>query len=242
MELELLVGVAKTGKYATSESGDSVEVIERPHGGLSLVLADGQRSGRSAKLISNIAVRKAISLLADGIRDGAAARAANDYLRTHRQGKVSAEMVIISADLHTQTLVISRNTHCPVYVARGGTIQALTDPSSPLGFYTNTKPAITEFPFREGMTIVAFSDGVLDAGSRHSKQLDVEWYLRQFQQNGDHQAQHLSDTLLEAALRLDEGRPVDDTTVAVVTIVACSLPHKIRRLSVAVPLQRIPSA
>jgi len=242
MDLELLVGVAKIGKYATSESGDTVEIIERPHGGLSLVLADGQRSGRSAKLISNIAVRKAISLLADGIRDGAAARAANDYLRTHRQGKVSAEMVIISADLHTQTLVISRNTHCPVYVAQGETIQSLVAPAPPLGFYANTKPAITELPFQDGMTVVAFSDGILDAGSRRSRHLDVEWYLRQFQRNGDHEAQRLADTLLDAALRLDEGRPVDDTTVAVVTVVECALPHKIRRLSVSVPLKHVLSA
>ena len=38
-ELELQVGVAKVSKYAVSESGDTLEVTERPHGGLSLVLA-----------------------------------------------------------------------------------------------------------------------------------------------------------------------------------------------------------
>ncbi len=81
-DLELQVAVAKVSKYAVSESGDTVETIERPHGGLSLVLVDGQRSGKSAKAISNIVARKAVSLLADGVRDGAAARAAHDYLRT----------------------------------------------------------------------------------------------------------------------------------------------------------------
>ena len=90
VDLELQVGVAKVAKYATVESGDTLEMIERPYGGLSLVLADGQRSGRAAKLISNLATRKAISLLAEGVRDGAAARAAHDYLRAHRKGKVSA--------------------------------------------------------------------------------------------------------------------------------------------------------
>ena len=89
-------GVAKINKYATSESGDTLEMIERPHGGLSLVLVDGQRSGRAAKLISNVVARKAIQLLAEGVRDGAAARAAHDYLFTYRGGKVSA-MVRVSA-------------------------------------------------------------------------------------------------------------------------------------------------
>jgi hypothetical protein len=78
--MDLHVAVAKTPKYATSESGDTLEMIERPGGGLSFVLVDGQRSGRSAKAISNLVARKAISLLAEGVRDGAAARAASDYL------------------------------------------------------------------------------------------------------------------------------------------------------------------
>jgi hypothetical protein len=49
--MEFQVAVAKVGKYASSESGDTLEMIERPGGGLSFVLADGQRSGKSAKAI-----------------------------------------------------------------------------------------------------------------------------------------------------------------------------------------------
>jgi len=115
VELELQVGVAKVGKYATSESGDTLEMIERAHGGLSLVLVDGQRSGSAAKRISNLVARKAVSLLAEGVRDGAAARATHDYLRAYRQGKVSAELNIVSLDLVTRTIVISRNSTEPGY-------------------------------------------------------------------------------------------------------------------------------
>ena len=67
--MELQIGVAKIKKYASSESGDSVELVERPNGGISIVMADGQRSGKSAKRISNIVVRKVVALLAEGIRD-----------------------------------------------------------------------------------------------------------------------------------------------------------------------------
>ena len=63
-QLDIQVAAAKTAKYATSESGDTLEIVERPRGGLSLVLADGQRSGKAAKAISNIVARKAIALLA----------------------------------------------------------------------------------------------------------------------------------------------------------------------------------
>lgn len=96
-------------KYASRESGDAIEAVGRPHGGISFVLADGQRSGRSAKLISNLVARKAISLLGEGVRDGAAARAAHDYLRTHRAGQVSSTLTIVSLDLVSRTIVISRN-------------------------------------------------------------------------------------------------------------------------------------
>ena len=36
-ELEVQVAAAKIAKYATDESGDTLEIIERPRGGLSLV-------------------------------------------------------------------------------------------------------------------------------------------------------------------------------------------------------------
>ena len=75
--MEVQIAVAKINKYAVSESGDTLEVVERPNGGLSVVLADGQSSGRGAKAISLLVVRKVIGLLAEGVRDGAAARAAD---------------------------------------------------------------------------------------------------------------------------------------------------------------------
>ena len=63
--MEIQIAVAKINKYAVSESGDTLEVIERPTGGLSVVLADGQTSGRGAKAVSMMVVRKVISLIAE---------------------------------------------------------------------------------------------------------------------------------------------------------------------------------
>ena len=166
VDLAVDLAVAKVGKYATSESGDTVEIVERPHGGLSVVVADGQRSGHSAKTISNIVVRKAISLLAEGVRDGAVARATHDYLRTHRGGKVSAELHIVSIDMATRTMVISRNSRCTVWLRRGQAIIWLDESTEAIGIYPNTKPAITEMPFAAPITLVVFTDGIHSAGAR----------------------------------------------------------------------------
>ncbi|MDW7675010.1 MAG: serine/threonine-protein phosphatase, partial [Bacillota bacterium] len=80
--LKLDVAVVKTNKYASSKSGDTVEIVERAKGGVSIIIADGQGSGRSAKITSNLVVTKAMSLLSEGARDGAVARAAHDFLYT----------------------------------------------------------------------------------------------------------------------------------------------------------------
>jgi serine phosphatase RsbU (regulator of sigma subunit) len=162
LHLEVQTAIVKVNKYAVSESGDTVEVVERPHGGLSVVVVDGQRSGKSAKAISNIVVRKAISLLADGVRDGAVARATHDYLRTERGGRVSAELSIVSVDLVTNTLVISRNARCPVLLRINDALRWLDEPAEAVGIYRHTKPSITELALTPLTTVIVFTDGILN--------------------------------------------------------------------------------
>ena len=58
--MQIEVGIAKVGKYAVAESGDTVEVVERPRGGLSVVIVDGQGHGRSAKRLSHQVAAKAV--------------------------------------------------------------------------------------------------------------------------------------------------------------------------------------
>lgn len=237
--LELQIAVAKVEKYASDESGDTVEMIERPHGGLSLVLADGQRSGRAAKLISTIAARKIISLLADGVRDGAALRAAHDYLRTLRQGQVSAEVSVLSADLVSGTLVISRNTRCPAWVAYmvdgSAVMNALDQPSDPIGIYPRTKPVIAELAIQAGMSVILYSDGIMTAGSRQGEPFNVAEFAQRLVSEGELDATSMADALLHRAIELDEGRPADDLSVVVLTIVPNVREDRVRRMSVRFP-------
>jgi serine phosphatase RsbU (regulator of sigma subunit) len=238
-KVEVQVAAAKIGKYATSESGDTLEMIERPRGGLSLVLADGQRSGRAAKAISNLVARKAIALLAEGVRDGAAARAANDYLYAQRGGKVSATLNIVSVDLVSKTLVLSRNSHCPVIVhGPDGEQRAFDEPSDPVGVYRMTKPRIAELPVRVGMIVVVFTDGLLHAGSRSGEEMDVAGVVeRLYNEHRDSRelAVPIADGLLDEALALDNGRPSDDVSVVVLAVTAHE-GDEARRLQARLPI------
>jgi len=238
-DLELQVAVAKVSKYAVSESGDTVELIERPHGGLSIVMVDGQRSGKSAKAISNIVARKAVSLLADGVRDGAAARAAHDYLRTMRGGQVSATLNIVSVDLVTRTIVISRNSHCPAVVAKGPgrEIRVLDESSQAIGIHSRTRPVIAELPIEPDIHIVVYTDGVLAAGQRAGRSLDAPAFIQQrLAVCSQACARSLADALLKQAVELDGGRPSDDISVLVVSVVPRQQPDATRRLSVRFPI------
>jgi serine phosphatase RsbU (regulator of sigma subunit) len=237
--MEIQIAVAKTNKYAVSESGDTLETVERPNGGMSVVLADGQTSGRGAKTISTMVVRKVIGLLAEGVRDGAAARAASDYLYTERYGKVSATLNILSADLQTGTLVITRNNPAPVFIARGDKIECLNSESTPIGTSRNIRPAISEIALEGWTSIIIYTDGILHAGDRYGQELDICTLLESLLEEQDPSSQEIADALLAHAIQLDQGRPNDDMSVVVLRV----LPFEsdlIRRLTVRLPVNYYP--
>jgi serine phosphatase RsbU (regulator of sigma subunit) len=242
--LDVQLAAAKTNKYASRESGDTVEVVERPHGGFSVVLADGQGSGQAAKNISHLVTTKAISLIKDGARDGAVARSVHDYLYAYRAGKVSATLVIMTLDLSTKTLVLSRNSHCPILLSLPGSseLRVLEDMSNPIGIYAMTKPVITELPLEATTYAVTFTDGVMEAGKRGGHPIDPAALLRRCLDDGITAAGEIVDYLLASALEADANRPADDMTVLVLSIHPAPQPEsnritpQIRRLEMRVPV------
>jgi len=235
--MEIEVAVTKVGKWATSQSGDTLEMIERPHGGFSFVLVDGQRSGRAAKAISNLVARKAISELAEGVRDGAAARAAHDYLYTYRGGKVSATLNILSVDLVTETLVLSRNSQCPIIVVLPGQgMKLLDEPVTPIGTRRRTKPSITELPLKAGTFAVVYTDGLERAGGRSTRVFDIPKAVEELVGQAEMTADRIAESLLERALALEEGRPRDDISVLVLRVTERQVKNAARRLTLRVPL------
>ena len=234
--MEVQIAVAKINKYASSESGDTLEVVERPNGGLSVVLADGQTSGRGAKAVSMMVARKVISLLAEGVRDGAAARAASDALYTDKYGRVSCTLNIASIDLETGTLVLSRNNPSPVFICHDDQVDCMDVESSPLGIRRDIRPVISELELEHGLTIIMYTDGLTHAGKRRGQPMDVCNAIQAMLEEQDPTPQALADSLLTHAVNLDEGRPADDISVVVLKVV----PHEgdmVRRMTLRLPIQ-----
>ncbi len=234
--MEIQLAVAKAIKYDSSESGDTLEIVERPMGGVSCVLADAKSSGRTAKNVSSLVVRKVINLISDGIRDGAAARAASDFLFMERGGQSSVYLNILSADLQTQTLVITRNNPTPVFVAQENHIECISSESQQIGNARNIRPAITEISLNAGVTVVMYTDGIYLAGERFGHSLDICSMIEAYLDEQQPSAQYIADALLSHALRLDQYQPNDDMSVVVLRVIEKDT-DMIRRMNVRLPFE-----
>ena len=202
------------------------------------MLADGQTSGRGAKAVSQLVVRKVIGLLAEGVRDGAAARAASDALFTDKQGKVISTLNIASLDLRSRTIVLTRNNPSPLYICRGETIDRVDAESIPLGTSRDVRPLITELPIEAGLTIVIYTDGLTHAGERRGRPMDVGEAIRSVLEDQDPSPQSLADSLLVHAVRLDDDRPVDDISVLVLKF-SSNIGDNVRRMTVRLPINGV---
>jgi serine phosphatase RsbU (regulator of sigma subunit) len=235
--LSIEIAIAKTHKYAMRDSGDTAETVERPTGGLSVVLIDGQGSGAAAKSLSMLVSSKVVGLLKEGVRDGAVARGAHDSLHAYRHGKVSATLDIVSVDLATSTLVVTRNSPVPYIVRSAGAYRLITSESSPIGLYRHTRPSIEQLPIEEGVTVIVFSDGIASAGARHDRPFDPLAWVEQHAP--EHALAHdIADGMLATAVELDKGRPSDDMTVIATTITASAQEQPVRTLRVSLPFAR----
>jgi len=233
--MEVRIGVARTNKYAMSECGDSVETVERPRGGVSVVLADGQGSGKPAKLTSSLVINKAVALLADGARDGAVARSVHDFLYNVKDGKVSSTLTIMSVDLDTQTAVFCRNSNCPVLVKQEYGIDTYDQTIASIGVHKRMKPLVYELPLNMEMILLTYTDGIQAAGRKRGKEFDLKYIYRVLNENKAEDVNFIAQTILEYALELDDYRPGDDMTVAVVGLSDQEAGHLIRRLNIVYP-------
>ena len=235
--MKIRVGMAKINKYAMQHCGDSFEIVERPYGGLSAVIADGQGNGLAAHHTSSWVVNKAASLIADGARDGAVARAVHDYLYAMKDKKVSCTLTVLSADLESETVVISRNSNCPVIVKTEEYLTVYDDSVSPIGVNRHMKPLVYELPFSAGMVLVSYTDGIAHAGKKYTGSvMDMKKIISIIESSSPEDCDFIAKSILEYALLLDKEKAGDDMTVVAMGLAESSseLP-KIEQLSASYP-------
>lgn len=230
------VAIAKSEKYASRESGDTVELVERPSGGFSVVMIDGQGSGRAAKTLSLLLSSKAVALLKEGVRDGVVARATHDYLFAFRHGQVSATLDLLSIDLKTRSVVVTRNAQSPMLLRDRQGCHVESIDSAAIGLYQWTKPTVQEMPIQTGLKILLFTDGVTHSGLRRGA-LPIDFQqLANDVLTDDASSQEIADRVLAFAIGRDSGRPSDDIAVVALSIRESDEAGLVRRMQAQIPL------
>ncbi|MCC6315657.1 MAG: SpoIIE family protein phosphatase [Thermomicrobiales bacterium] len=235
MGLLIDIGVAKTNKYASRESGDTVEVVERPGGGISAVVCDGQGSGRAAKTLSVLVTSKAVAMLTEGVRDGAVARGVHDSLFAFRHGQVSATLEILSVDLRSNTVVATRNTVTPMIAGPIGAPHLYESDAGPIGRYHLGRPHVAQWPLEIGFVAVVVTDGVVTAG-RHCGHSPIDLLTWVADVDPATPAADLAHRLLVEAIALDRDRPGDDMSVVALRLRESETEPLVRRMAVQIPL------
>ncbi|MEM8530616.1 MAG: PP2C family protein-serine/threonine phosphatase [Chloroflexota bacterium] len=229
--LDVQTAVAKIPCHGNVESGDTFEMIERPGGGFSFVLVDGQGSGRGAKTLSNLVITRVITQLKDGARDGVVARGAHDYLYTYRMGQVAATLNILSVDFQSNSLLVTRNNPAPFLVLTSNGVATHHEPSNPIGLHPMTKPNITEIPVHPYTYIIVFTDGLLKAGERYGEDVELGNFLAGWDAKAAQSATDLCDALLHRVIEIDRGEPADDITIMVLALLPSTTDGRVRRIS-----------
>ncbi len=242
--LDIRVAVAKLGRTSSATSSDTLEVIERPGGGVSLVLVDGSGTGRGAKSLSSVLAMRVIALLSDGARDEAAAQAIHDYLYTYRMGQSSATLNIISVDFAEKVLRVTRNNPAPFYVLTPRGLHTYNEPSTPIGLHDATLPVVHELPVEPYTSIVAFTDGLLHAGERYQEDTGLTNFLAGWPVGHGSDPEELTDEILARAIEADHGEPVDDISIVTLAVHPAYPPdddqygvYPVRRLTASVPFE-----
>lgn len=233
--MDIKIAIVKIDKHGNGFSGDTVEVTERPNGGISVVLADGKIDNRDSKAISTMVAHRVLESISEGTRDGASIRAAAKSIFDEYHGKVVANLNVISADLQTDTIIISRNSPVPVFLISEELVDCLYTDSEPIGGRADIAPIIIELPINPEMAVVLFSDGVYLAGKDTQQSMDICTTIEALIDDQEPTAKEIAEFLLNRAIRMDDGRPKDDMSV-IVLLVSSRPTDTIRRMSISMPL------
>jgi len=236
--IELQFAAAKMPRADATESGDTLEMIERPGGGFSLLLVDSQGHRRGAKKLSNMVITRAMVQLKDGARDGVVARAAHDYLYTYRMGQVAATLNIISVDFQSSSILVTRNNPAPFFVLAPHGVVAHAEPSDPIGLHPMTRPVITELPVQPYLYIVMFTSGLLKAGERYGGDVELGNFLAGWPASEGKSAEQLCSALLQRALELERNHPANDITIVTLAALPGVSTDRGRRMQVQFPMER----
>lgn len=217
----------------------------QPRKSLSIVLIDVTGHGIPAALTVNRLHGELERIFAEHpeISPGEVLRLLNSYvhltLATH---SVYVTAVCFRVDSTSDTLDYASGGHPPAFIRTGdGRVEQLDSTSFVLGACAGSEfhPAEKTIPFHIGDTLIAYTDGALEARDKNGRFLGVNGMLKVVASVKPTPGYGLPAAILKTVEQHRHGPTEDDTLVIEVTRVADSAPEPARKTGIFIPAATI---
>ena len=208
----MAIGMAKTTKSKSEESGDSTLTIRLKDGKYLVAISDGMGSGKEAKNSSNQALKLLENLLLSGFDKNTSLDLINASL-LNKNNEIFATLDIAIIDLYKGNIEFIKSGACPTYIKNKKRVQMIKSSSLPTGILQETKIQTFDKDLEPGDIMLMCSDGILDSNIEYkNKELWVKYMLEDIDTNN---TQKISDLIINEAIDNNFGVAKDDMSIIV---------------------------
>lgn len=208
--------VRMLSKYQGNISGDNYFAGELGDGQMVFILADGMGNGAAARANSDQLLDALEELLDAGLNQEMSVRLVNSYLAAKNKGEVYSTMDMLIIDLYTGNGRIYKQGAATTFIKRGEWMEQIKSTSLPVGVIAEADCERCTKKFYNNDIIVMVSDGVLE-NIIHS---DKDGYLQDLIRETEYtQPEDIADYLMDKVKLCQGGRMKDDTTIIVCRLV-----------------------
>ncbi len=194
-------------------SGDAVSLFSNRKDFFYALINDGMGSGHDAALTSNLCSVFLEKMLRAGNRAGTSLRMLNNMVLSRTQNNSAAEcsstVDLLEFDLVTGNASFVKSGAAPSFVVRGTTVHRIQSGTVPIGILRTPDAQTSEFPLREGDTVVLISDGI------QQNDPDGEWLTGYLAGVGDKEPEEIVNRI---CLHASTGEIHDDRSVIALRI------------------------
>lgn len=207
--------VARDGKVV---SGDTYTSVDLGNGRHALAVSDGMGNGERAKRESKAAIELLKKLLKAGFDEQLAIKTVNSTLLLRSRDEMFTTLDMALIDLFSARAELLKVGSAPSFIKRGQTVRTITGANVPIGILQDIEVQTIQEQLHDGDILILLSDGIYDA-PQHTYDKE-DWLKRQIERLETDDPQEIADTIIEAAVRLNNGQIFDDMTVLVAVVSA----------------------
>ncbi len=210
----LSTAVASETKYGESVNGDFTGEVFLSDGYGYVMLSDGMGSGEKAYSQSSDTVKMMKSFLNAGFDFQSAVKHLNSSLLLNFSKDSFATLDILSVNLITGEISLSKTGSAPTYIKRGKNVEKIESTSLPVGILREIEFEPVIFQADDDYTVVVMmSDGV--SNTLLSDKGERDWIEDELMIISSKNVQLVANKILKRALLKYNGKAEDDMTVTV---------------------------